>query len=272
MKISFIGGGNMAAAMIGGMVAQGFAGSEIHIVEPDAGKRAQLQQQFGVSTGAPEDALPKSDAVVFAVKPQQLRAVAEALAPQIADSLVVTIAAGVRADTLSRWLSGAQRIVRVMPNTPALVRAGISGAYAATGVTADDRALAGRILDSIGETVWVDDESDIDGVTAISGSGPAYVFYFIESLQAAARAQGFNPEVAKKLAYQTFAGAVKLAMASEDDAATLRVKVTSKGGTTERAINALENSQVRATIIAAAAAAAARSKELGDELGREPQG
>ncbi|KAF0811764.1 Pyrroline-5-carboxylate reductase [Andreprevotia sp. IGB-42] len=271
MKISFIGGGNMAAAMVGGMVSQGFKGNEIHIVEPDADKRSELARQFGVSVGAPDDVLPASTAVIFAVKPQQLRPIASTLAPQLADTLVISIAAGVRADTLSKWLGGLDRIVRVMPNTPALVQAGISGAFASAGATADDKALAERILDSIGETVWVNEEGDIDGVTAISGSGPAYVFYFMESLQAAARAQGFEPETARKLAYQTFAGAIKLALQSDDDAATLRQKVTSKGGTTERAINALENSQVRSTIIAAASAAAARSRELGDELGRDTQ-
>ncbi|GHD65578.1 pyrroline-5-carboxylate reductase [Jeongeupia chitinilytica] len=270
MRITFIGGGNMATAMIGGMVARGFAGSEVHVVEPDAAKRAELQTGFGVTTSAPDEALPASDAVVFAIKPQQFRTVAEALAPQLGNALVVSIAAGIRSDAIARW-SGAERVIRVMPNTPALVQAGISGAYAAPATTDADRALATRILESTGEIVWVEAESDLDGVTAISGSGPAYVFYFIESLQAAARAQGFDTDTARRLAYQTFAGAVKLAQQSDDDAATLRQKVTSKGGTTERAINALENSQVRSTIIAAAAAAAARSKELGDELGRDAE-
>ncbi|WP_432719305.1 pyrroline-5-carboxylate reductase [Jeongeupia wiesaeckerbachi] len=269
MRITFIGGGNMATAMIGGMVARGFAGNEIHVIEPDAAKRVQLNADFGVSVSAPDEALPASDAVVFAIKPQQFRAVAASIAPQLGDALVVSIAAGIRCDAIGRWLGGTERIIRVMPNTPALVQAGIAGAYAAPATGEADRTLATRILESTGEIVWVDDESDLDGVTAISGSGPAYVFYFIESLQAAARAQGFDTETARRLAYQTFAGAVKLAQQSDDDAATLRQKVTSKGGTTERAINALENSQVRSTIIAAASAAAARSKELGDELGRD---
>ncbi|MBM3116670.1 pyrroline-5-carboxylate reductase [Jeongeupia naejangsanensis] len=269
MRITFIGGGNMATAMIGGMVARGFAGSEIHVVEPDAAKRAQLHADFGVSASAPDEALPPSNAVVFAIKPQQFRTVAEGIAPQLGDALVVSIAAGIRCDAIGRWLGGTERIIRVMPNTPALVQAGISGAYAAPASSDADRQLATRLLESTGEIVWVDDEGDLDGVTAISGSGPAYVFYFMESLQAAARAQGFDTDTARRLAYQTFAGAVKLAQQSDDDAATLRQKVTSKGGTTERAINALENSQVRSTIIAAASAAAARSKELGDELGRD---
>jgi len=269
MKMTFIGGGNMATAMIGGMVAQGFSGSDIHVVDPSEPRQRELVQQFGVSCAPPGAPLPPSAAIVFAVKPQQLRQIAEELKNQIGQALVISIAAGIRADTLGRWLDGHDRIVRVMPNTPALVQAGISGVYASEGVSAADRALTERILASIGEIVWVDDETDMDGITAISGSGPAYVFYFMEALQAAARAQGFSPEIAQKLAYQTFAGSVKLALASADDAATLRVKVTSKGGTTERAINAFENSQLRTTIIAAAAAAAARSRELGEELGRD---
>jgi pyrroline-5-carboxylate reductase len=269
MKITFIGGGNMATAMIGGMVARGFSASQIHVVDPSEDRQRELASQFGVSCALPGVALPVSDAVVFAVKPQQLRQVVNELKPYIGNALLISIAAGIRAESLAQWLDGYGRIVRVMPNTPALVQAGISGVFASAGVTAQDRELTERILASIGEYVWVEEESEMDGITAISGSGPAYVFYFIEALQAAARAQGFGPEIARKLAYQTFAGSVKLALTSEDDAATLRVKVTSKGGTTERAINAFENTQLRATIIAAAAAAAARSRELGEELGRD---
>ncbi|MBB5191520.1 pyrroline-5-carboxylate reductase [Silvimonas terrae] len=271
MKITFIGGGNMAGAMIGGLISQGFAASDLFVVEPDQGRRNQLAQEYGLATGAPDQPLPASDVVIFAVKPQQLRQVAQTAAPQLAGALALSIAAGVRVDTLSRWLGGYARVVRVMPNTPALVQAGISGVFAAEGVSAEDRAAVDRILASIGKVVWLKDESEMDGITAISGSGPAYVFYFIESLQAAARAQGFAPDIARELAYETVAGAMKLAAQSDDDAATLRIKVTSKGGTTERAINAMDNSQVRATIIAATQAAAARSRELGDELGRDTE-
>lgn len=268
MKITFIGGGNMATALIGGMVKRGFQASQMHVVEPDQARRNHLNHEFGVSTAAPEAAIPASDAIVIAVKPQQLRDIAETLKDQVGNALIISIAAGIRADTLAQWFNGHPRIVRVMPNTPALAQAGMSGVYAGSGVTGADRELTERMLAAIGEFVWVEAESDMDGITAISGSGPAYVFYFMEALQAAARAQGFAPEIAKKLAYQTFAGAVKLALESEDDIATLRLKVTSKGGTTERAINAFENSQLRSTIIGAASAAAARSKELGEELGR----
>ncbi|WP_283148130.1 pyrroline-5-carboxylate reductase [Silvimonas soli] len=271
MKITFIGGGNMAGAMIGGLVRQGFPADQLHVVDPELIKREQLVTQYKVTASAPEEDLPVSDVVIFAVKPQQLRQVAQAALPRLGNALVVSIAAGVRAETISRWLGGYSRIVRVMPNTPALVQAGISGVYATAGVSSEDRAATETILTSIGKVVWLKEESEMDGITAISGSGPAYVFYFIESLQAAARAQGFAPEVARELAYETVAGAMKLAAQSEDDVATLRVKVTSKGGTTERAINAMENSQVRATIIAATQAAAARSRELGDELGRDSE-
>ena len=269
MKITFIGGGNMATALIGGMAQCGFESKALHVVEPDASRREHLKNEFGVTSSSPDEGIPKSEVVVFAIKPQQFRAVAEAMKDQIGNALVISIAAGIRADTLAQWLDNHPRIVRVMPNTPALVQAGMSGVYAGHGVTAADRELTERMLAAIGEFVWVDNESDMDGITAISGSGPAYVFYFMEAMQAAARAQGFSPDVAQKLAYQTFSGAVKLALASEDDIGTLRQKVTSKGGTTERAINAFENSQLRATIIAAAGAAAARSKELGEELGRD---
>ncbi|QZA81926.1 pyrroline-5-carboxylate reductase [Deefgea piscis] len=271
MKITYIGGGNMASAMIGGMLSQGFKGQDIHVVEPDAGKRVELAQQYGISCSAPDEALPASQAIIFAIKPQQFRTVAQSILPQLNHALVISIAAGIRAATISQWLAGYQRIVRVMPNTPALVQAGISGVYATEHVTDTDKALTTRILASIGEQVWVNDESQMDGITAISGSGPAYVFYLMEALQAAALAQGFDAEIANKLAYQTFAGAVKLALTSPDDAGTLQVKVTSKGGTTERAIQTLEAHHVRATMIAAAAAAAARSVELGDELSQDPK-
>ena len=271
MKITFIGGGNMAGALIGGMTQQGFKPDQLHVVEPDVARRAQLEAQYQISTSAPDADRAASDVVIFAVKPQQLRGVAQTALQDGQQPLIISIAAGVRAETLTRWLGGYQRVVRVMPNTPALVQAGMSGIYAAPGVVAADRELTEKIFTSIGKVVWLDEESQIDGLTAISGSGPAYVFYFMEALQAAALAQGFSAEVAHLLAYQTVAGSVKLALESEDDAGTLRVKVTSRGGTTERAINAFENSQMRATIIAAAAAAAARSRELGEELGRDSE-
>jgi pyrroline-5-carboxylate reductase len=176
---------------------------------------------------------------------------------------VLTIAAGIRLADLARWLDGCPRLVRAMPNTPALVGQGISGACALPGVDAAGRAQATAVLEAGGEVLWVDDEAMLDAITGVSGSGPAYVFYFLEALEAAARAQGFAPADARRLAYATFDGAVALAHASAEDPATLRAQVTSKGGTTERGIATLEGAGVRAAVVAAVAAATARAAELG---------
>lgn len=268
MQIVFVGGGNMATALIGGMLRQGFAADEISVMEPDAAKRDQLQQEFGVKTLASVPNSASFDVVLLAVKPQQMKAVAQEWAGVAAKALVISIAAGIRTDSLSGWLGGHQRIVRVMPNTPALVQAGVSGLFADSGVSAADRAAADKVLRTVGEVVWVDTEAKIDAVTAISGSGPAYVFYFIESLMQAGTELGFTPEQARQLAYGTFDGAVKLALNSQDDAATLRTKVTSKGGTTERALATMEAAGVKAAIISGAQAACQRGKELGDEFGK----
>ncbi|MDN3575244.1 pyrroline-5-carboxylate reductase [Chitinimonas viridis] len=268
MKIAFIGGGNMATAMIGGLVQQGFSAQAVYVVEPAADKRAQLQAEFGVQTVALEDALPESDVVVLAVKPQQLAEVARARAAELAGRLVISIAAGIRMADLDRWLGGAARLVRVMPNTPALVRAGISGAWLGPKASEADKAMADRILQSTGQVVWVAEEDQIDAVTAISGSGPAYVFYFMESLTQAGEQLGLDAATARQLAYATFDGAIKLALGSTDDAATLRAKVTSKGGTTAAALNRMAELGVQAAIQAGAAAAQARAVELADELGQ----
>ncbi len=268
MKIAFIGGGNMATAMIGGLVQQGFSAQAIYVVEPAADKRAQLQAEFGVQTVALDEALPETDVVMLAVKPQQLAEVARARAAELAGRLVISIAAGIRMADLDRWLGGAARLVRVMPNTPALVRAGISGAWLGPKASEADRAMADRILQSTGQVVWVAEEGQIDAVTAISGSGPAYVFYFMESLTQAGEQLGLDATTARQLAYATFDGAIKLALGSTDDAATLRAKVTSKGGTTAAALNRMAELGVQAAIQAGAAAAQARAVELADELGQ----
>ncbi len=269
MQIVFVGGGNMATALIGGMLRQGFAASEICVAEPDAAKRGQLQQTFGIATLPGVPAGGAFDVVVLAVKPQQMKAVAQEWSPVAANALVVSIAAGIRTESLAGWLGGHKRIVRVMPNTPALVQAGISGLFADPGVSQSDRDAAQRILAAVGETLWVDAEAQIDAITAISGSGPAYVFYFIESLTEAGVALGFSAEQARQLAYATFAGSIKLAQQSDDDAATLRTKVTSKGGTTERALATMEAGGVKAAIVDGARAACLRGKELGDEFGKQ---
>ena len=270
MNITFIGGGNMATAIIGGLIQRGWDRASLRAVEilPEAREKLEKSLKIKVLPSISTEAL-QTDCVVLAIKPQQMRAAAAQLAPLLGKALVITIAAGIRAADLSRWLQGCQRIVRVMPNTPALVLAGISGLYALPGVSADDRASAERILGAVGETVWVEREDDIDAVTAVSGSGPAYVFYFIEALDQAARDLGMSAATARKLAIATFTGASKLAAESSEDAAVLRARVTSKGGTTERALASMEADAIKAAIGRAVKAAADRSRELGDELGRD---
>jgi pyrroline-5-carboxylate reductase len=267
-KISFIGGGNMAAAIIGGLVASGTAPTDIEVVEINADARAQLAARFGVVTHTELAHARLHPLLVLAVKPQGLPAVAAALAARVAGHLVISIAAGVRVADLSRWLGGHARIVRSMPNTPALVRAGVAGLYAAPGVAAAARSQAEAVLRAVGGVVWVEDETQLDAVTAVSGSGPAYVFYFLESLEAAALAQGLAPATARQLALQTCFGAAKLALESGEEPGVLRARVTSKGGTTERGVAELEAAAVKAAVGRAVDAASRRSAELGDELGR----
>ena len=267
-KTSFIGGGNMAAAIIGGLVTSGVDPTTIEVVEINADLRASLGARFGVVTHADLAEARLHGLIVLAVKPQSLPDVAAALSTRMAGQLVLSIAAGVRVADLARWLGGHDRIVRAMPNTPALVRAGIAGLYAAPGLSADAHSDAEAVLRAVGGVVWVDDETKLDAVTAVSGSGPAYVFYCIEALEAAGIAQGLAPQTARQLALQTFFGAAKLALESGEEPALLRQRVTSKGGTTERGLAALNTAGVQAAFAAAVVAASARSAELGDELGR----
>ncbi len=270
MNITFIGGGNMANALIGGMLGQGFAKSDIRVVEPNADAGARLRGQYDIEVHS--EAAPAAldcDLIVLAVKPQQLRAVAAGLAPHLKSQLVISIAAGVRAADLARWLGDHPRLVRAMPNTPAMVLAGVTGLYALPGVSAEERERAERVLAAVGAVVWVGSEAEMDTITAVSGSGPAYVFYFMEGLEEAAIAQGLSAAQARQLALATFAGAAKLAAQSAEDVATLRARVTSKGGTTERAIHTMEAAGLKQIIVAAVRAAAQRSRELGDELGAE---
>lgn len=269
MTIVFIGGGNMASAIIGGLTARGARADAIRVVEPFDEQRARLAGRFpGLALHAQTGpaAVDGVDLAVLAVKPQQMRDAARQLAPHVGPvPLVLTIAAGVRCADLSRWLGGYLRIVRAMPNTPALIGAGISGLYA-TPEARGDAAHAARILEACGEIVWCEREADLDAVTGVSGSGPAYVFYFLEALERAAQELGFAPADARRLAYATFDGAVRLAKQSSETPATLRANVTSKGGTTARALDVLNAAQVDAHFIAAVKAAAARAAELGDEF------
>ena len=270
MKIAFIGGGNMAAALIGGLIKRGVAPADLYAIDVNEDARTRTHDQFGIATSAAADeALRGYDAIVLAVKPQVLKSVSASLAPHLSTQLVVSIAAGIRGADLSRWLGGYTRIVRAMPNTPALIGQGVTGLAALAGVDEAGRTLATNVLGAVGTTVWFDDEAKIDAVTAISGSGPAYVFYFIEALQEAARRLGLGEEEGRALALGTFAGAAQLAVQSDESASVLRERVTSKGGTTAAALAAFDAQGVKEAIVKGALAADARAKEMGDELGNQ---
>jgi len=271
MKIAFIGGGNMATALIAGLAKELGADLQVHVVDPNAEALARLASQYGATTAHAIDAAVAScEVVVLAVKPQQMRDVAAALAPQLgAGPLVLSIAAGIRSADLARWLGGYRSIVRTMPNTPALIGMGITGMVATNGVSEAQRAAADSVMRAVGKTVWLDNEHLIDPVTAVSGSGPAYVFYFLEAMQAAAVEMGLSAEQGKELALATFAGAAELAAQSPESLEVLRQRVTSKGGTTHAAITSMEASGVKAAIMEAMKAAAARGRELGEELGKD---
>jgi len=266
MKISFIGGGNMARAIIGGLKNNGFTMPAITVMELDAEKRMQLAAEYNTQTTDTYAGIQQCDVIVLAIKPQQLKEVCSQLSPLLSAQLIISIAAGVRSADISRWLGGYQAIVRVMPNTPAQIQAGVSALYAVESVNSVQRDQATTILAAVGKTLWLADEGQMDAVTAISGSGPAYVFYMIEALQEAAVSLGLTPEDARMLALQTFAGASLLATQSNDDIKTLRAQVTSKGGTTEQGILALETGKLKDIITSAAKAAAEKSVMLGNQL------
>lgn len=270
MNILFIGGGNMAAAIIGGLLAKDWKPQSIQVVDVMPEALTRLEHQFGIRTSTDAaTAAASADCIVLAVKPQQMRAVAQGLAPAVKAQLIISIAAGIRCRDLARWLGASAHVVRAMPNTPALVAAGITGLFAMPEVTAAGRDHAESILGAVGTTFWVDQETGLDAVTAVSGSGPAYVFYFIEALEQAALNLGLPPAIARKSALATFAGAVKLATSSDADPATLRARVTSKGGTTERAISVLDDAAIKTAFERAVRAAAERAAEMGDTLGKD---
>lgn len=269
LKIGFIGGGNMASALISGLVKVLDSATQIHVVDVNPTGLEQLRERFGVSTSLQMDeALRDLDVIVFAVKPQSMREVMIQFSPFLSQQLLLSVAAGIRASDISRWLNGYPKIARAMPNTPAMLGLGMSGLFALDGLSADERQQTTKIMQAVGKTVWVQDESMIDAVTAVSGSGPAYVFYFIEALQEAAVSLGFSPEDANTLALQTFRGAAELATTSTEAVHVLRERVTSKGGTTYAALCSFDESQIKAAIAQGVKAAAARGKQLGDEFGQ----
>ncbi|MGH8687749.1 MAG: pyrroline-5-carboxylate reductase [Burkholderiales bacterium] len=270
MRIAFIGGGNMASALIGGLLAKGVRPSALSVVEPVAAARRRLGARFRLRASAVPDARVRAaDTLVIAVKPQDLRAAVLPLAGALGRTLIISVAAGIRVRDLSRWLGGHRRIVRCMPNTPALIGAGITGLYAPAGVGAAERRRAERILGAVGKTVWVKNEALLDPVTAVSASGPAYVFWFIEQLAAAGESLGLAPAVARELALQTVLGASRLAAQSKDPPSALRERVTSRGGTTAAALAVFEEAGLAAQFRRAVEAASRRAAELGEELGRD---
>lgn len=269
MKITFIGGGNMAKALISGLIKRGYSPSKMHVVEVSKDRCAELHNEFAVRASTDmAQAVAHSEVVILSVKPQQLQEVALQLAPSLEDRLVISIAAGIRTQDIARWV-GSQNIVRCMPNTPALIRSGVTALYATPVVRPEQCHRAEAILSAVGSTFWLDDEERLDAVTAISGSGPAYVFYFIEAMQQAAYELGVEESQARQMVLDTFLGATKLAENSSDEVATLRARVTSKNGTTERALLTMDANRVKQDIVDAIHAAAKRSKEMGDELGKD---
>jgi pyrroline-5-carboxylate reductase len=266
-NIAFIGGGNMASAIMGGLLRQGMAASQIQVVEPFAEQRAKLEKQFGVQVHeGPGPSLASAATVVWAVKPQTFKDAALQSRFHTKTALHLSVAAGIRSDSIAHWL-GTERVVRSMPNTPALVGKGMTALFARPAVTAADRLAVEAVISTTGEFIWLDDESRLDAVTALSGSGPAYVFYFIEAMVEAGVDMGLSREQAHKLAVGTFVGASALAKASDEAPEVLRARVTSKGGTTYAALTSMEQDGVKNQFIRAMHAARQRARELGDEFG-----
>ncbi|MGM0516724.1 MAG: pyrroline-5-carboxylate reductase [Pseudomonadota bacterium] len=270
-RIAFIGGGNMAAALIGGLLQDAPSGSgpSIVVADPSEERRRTLASRLEVeTTGDNHAALRGAQLVVLAVKPQMMREVAEDLAPGLAaGQLVISIAAGIPVGALQGWLGGHRAVVRAMPNTPSMVGCGAAGLFAAEAVSDEQRSDAESLMRAVGVVQWLDEESQIDEVTALSGSGPAYVFYLMESMQAAAEELGMQPADARLLTLETVFGAAKLALAADESPAELRARVTSPGGTTERAIRELDAAGVREAFARAVRASRDRSRELAAQIG-----
>ncbi len=271
-KICFIGGGNMASSLIGGLAGQHYPTDKIMVTDPDAEKLKALKQQYGIHTQTDNlKAVTDADVIVLAVKPQVLHAVSSHICPSIQQyrPLIISIAAGIRSTDIDRWLGNNNSIVRCMPNTPSLIQAGATGLYANMQCSEEQKQLADTILKAAGITLWVDNENLLDAVTAVSGSGPAYFFLFMEAMQAAGEKLGLDASSASLLARQTALGAARMAIESNDDPATLRERVTSKGGTTAAALASFEASQLHKIVEDALTAARDRAIELADDLGQQ---
>ena len=272
-RLAFIGGGNMASAILGGLIREGMAPSQVTVIEPFAETAAKLKSAWGVEVHASASAessssLANADLVVWAVKPQVFKEAALPVAEFTKHALHLSVAAGIRSDSIARWLQ-TDRVVRSMPNTPALVGQGITGLFARPGVSAQDQSLIEQVLKSTGEFLWVQQESDLDTVTALSGSGPAYVFYFLEAMTEAGVKMGLPEAQAYHLAKATFGGATHLARQSTESPEVLRQRVTSKGGTTYAALTSMADDHVKEAFVKAMLAAQKRAGELGDEFGKD---
>jgi pyrroline-5-carboxylate reductase len=266
--MAFIGGGNMASAIIGGLIRQGMRPDQFTVVEPFADTATKLLKDFGINAlpaAGPE--LARADLVVWAVKPQVFSEAAAPVMPHTRNALHLSVAAGIRTDSIGRWV-GTDRVVRCMPNTPALVGQGITGLFACPSVTPADQKLVEQVIGTTGQFIWVQQESQLDAVTALSGSGPAYVFYFLEAMTEAGLGMGLSAEQAYQLAVATFSGASSLAASSYETPEVLRQRVTSKGGTTYAALTAMEAAGIKPAFVKAMQAAEQRARELGDEFGK----
>jgi pyrroline-5-carboxylate reductase len=270
--ISFIGAGNMASAIIGGMLDNGFQADKIWVSAPDDNHLQSIRKRFGISvTTDNRYCAQQADMVVLAVKPQVMAEVCQDIAPVVQNTrpLMVSIAAGLTADTLDEWLGGGLPLVRVMPNTPSLVGKGAAGLYANSQVKDKQKKMVQAVFESIGSALWVEDENLLHAVTALSGSGPAYFFLMLEALESAATEAGIAPETARELAIQTMAGAAEMAGRSEHDPAQLKRNVMSPGGTTEQAIHTFEDGGLRELVKKAYGAAFKRSQEMSKELAKK---
>jgi pyrroline-5-carboxylate reductase len=266
-RIAFIGGGNMATAIISGLLRRGFTASQIEVVEPFAEARNKLRTSFGITAHAqPGPFLSRATLVVWAVKPQTFKEAAQQAQSFTSNAMHLSVAAGIPSDSIALWL-GTERVVRAMPNTPALIGKGITGLYPRSAVMPTDRQLVEQVVGTTGEWLWLTTEAQLDAVTAISGSGPAYMFYFMEAMTQAGAEMGLDAAQAYKLAVATFIGAGELARASTEPAEMLRQRVTSKGGTTHAAITSMEQSDIKGLFVKALHAAGSRAKALGEEYG-----
>lgn len=267
-NVAFVGGGNMARSLIGGLIARGTPPAWIAVSEPQRELRDGLAVEFGVRvTDATPDAVRGAQLIVLAVKPQVMREVCNGLAGHVGDAIVVSIAAGITCAQMQRWLGGAPSLVRCMPNTPALLGAGATGLYATPSTPGAGRAAAEALLSAVGLCVWIADETSMDAVTAVSGSGPAYVFLLAEAMEAAGVAAGLSADVARALTVQTLLGAARMLSEGGEDAATLRKRVTSPNGTTQAALDRLEAGGLRALVRDAVLAAERRGGEMSRALG-----